>query len=70
MLLKTDKFSCSSRHQSDTFFGENWVYVFETPLVIAGTLLAVGGFLVVLREALTIYSRRTETRKIGFEEIR
>jgi hypothetical protein len=55
---------------SHTFFGENWVYVFETPLVIAGTLLAVGGFLVVLREALTIYSRRTETSKIGFEEIR
>jgi hypothetical protein len=54
---------------SHTFFGENWVYVFETPLVIAGTLLAVGGFLVVLREALTIYSHRTETRKIGFEEI-
>lgn len=35
---------------SHTFFGENWVFVFETPLLIIGTILTVGGFLIVLRE--------------------
>lgn len=38
---------------SHTFFGENWVFVFEVPLVIIGTILVVGGFLVVLREILS-----------------
>lgn len=37
---------------SHTFFGENWVFVFEWPLVVIGTVLTVGGFLVVLREML------------------
>ncbi len=37
---------------SHTFFGENWVFVFEWPLVVIGTVLIVGGFLVVLREML------------------
>ena len=37
---------------SHTFFGENWVFVFEWPLVVIGTMLIVGGFLVVLREML------------------
>lgn len=35
---------------SHTFFGENWTFVFETPLVVIGTFLVLGGFLVVLRE--------------------
>jgi hypothetical protein len=41
---------------SHTFFGENWTFVFETPLVIAGTVLLVGGFLIVLREILSFVS--------------
>ena len=45
---------------SHTFFGENWVFVFETPLVIIGTLLVVGGFLIVLREVLSYISQNTE----------
>lgn len=44
---------------SHTFFGENWVFVFETPLVIIGTLLVVGGFLTVLREILSYVSQNT-----------
>jgi hypothetical protein len=44
---------------SHTFFGENWVYVFETPLVTIGTLLVVGGFLTVLREILSYASQNT-----------
>ena len=39
---------------SHTFFGENWVFVFETPLLVIGTLLVMGGFLTVLREILRL----------------
>ena len=44
---------------SHTYFGENWVYVFETPLVTIGTLLLLGGFLTVLREILKYASQNT-----------
>jgi hypothetical protein len=54
---------------SHTFFGENWVYVFETPLIIAGTVLVLGGFLSVFREVLIHNLRRSETKKINLEEI-
>lgn len=37
---------------SHTYFGENWVFVFEAPLVLIGAVLLLGGFLVVLREIL------------------
>jgi len=49
---------------SHTFFGENWVFVFETPLVIIGTTLVVGGFLVVLREVLNHFAQRSEVQKV------
>ena len=49
---------------SHTFFGENWVFVFETPLVIVGTTLVVGGFLVVLREVLNHFAQRSEVQKV------
>ena len=44
---------------SHTFFGENWVFVFEWPLIVIGTVLIVGGFLVVLREILNHLSQKT-----------
>lgn len=49
---------------SHTYFGENWVFVFETPLVIIGTTLVVGGFLVVLREILNHFAQRSEVQKV------
>lgn len=49
---------------SHTYFGENWVFVFETPLVIIGTTLVVGGFLAVLREILNHFAQRSEVQKI------
>jgi uncharacterized integral membrane protein len=49
---------------SHTFFGENWVFVFETPLVIIGTALVVGGFLAVLREILNHFAHRSEVQKV------
>ena len=48
---------------SHTFFGENWVFVFEWPLVVIGTVLIVGGFLTVLREMLNYYSHRRTTQE-------
>ena len=54
---------------SHTFFGENWVFVFELPLIVSGTILLVGGFLVVLREALILNFRNPETKKTGINEV-
>jgi len=48
---------------SHTFFGENWVFVFETPLLIVGTILIVGGFLTVLREVLNHLSQKTANQE-------
>jgi hypothetical protein len=47
---------------SHTFFGENWTFVFETPLVVIGTLLVVGGFLVVVREIVKYASQYTSVQ--------
>jgi hypothetical protein len=51
---------------SHTYFGENWVYVFETPLILIGTLLVVGGFLVVLREILGFVSQKPAIEESRF----
>jgi hypothetical protein len=48
---------------SHTFFGENWVFVFEWPLIVIGTVLIVGGFLTVLREMLNFYSQQRNTQE-------
>jgi len=48
---------------SHTFFGENWVFVFEWPLVVIGTALILGGFLVVLREVLKGAAKQSESRE-------
>jgi len=37
---------------SHTFFGENWVYAFEIPLLVVGTALILGGVYTVYKEAL------------------
>lgn len=48
---------------SHTFFGENWVFVFEWPLVVIGTVLIVGGFLTVLRAMVNIFSEQVTTQE-------
>jgi TRAP-type C4-dicarboxylate transport system permease small subunit len=48
---------------SHTFFGENWVFVFEWPLVVIGTVLIVGGFLTVLRAMINIFSEQVTTQE-------
>ncbi len=54
---------------SHTFFGENWTFVFETPLVVMGTVLLVGGFLIVLREILRYMSRYSSAQSRGLLKI-
>ena len=49
---------------SHTFFGENWVFVFEWPLVVIGTALIIGGFVVVLREVLLQVTKQSKTSEI------
>ena len=49
---------------SHTFFGENWVFVFEWPLVVIGTVLIIGGFVVVLREVLQQLAKQSKTSEI------
>ena len=51
---------------SHTYFGENWVFVFESPLILIGSLLVVGGFLVVLREILGFMSQDATIKKSRF----
>ena len=48
---------------SHTYFGENWVYVLEIPLLVVGTTLIVGGFITVLRAMLNIFSEQVITQK-------
>ncbi len=49
---------------SHTFFGENWVFVFEWPLVVIGTVLIIGGFVVMLREVLHQVTKQSEMGEI------
>ena len=48
---------------SHTYFGENWVYVLEIPLLVVGTTLIVGGFITVLRAMLNIFSEQAITQE-------
>ncbi len=48
---------------SHTYFGENWVYVLEIPLLVVGTTLIVGGFITVLRAMLNIFSEQVITQE-------
>ena len=49
---------------SHTFFGENWVYVFEIPLIASGTVLVLGGFALVVREVIRLISHKAEAQEI------
>lgn len=48
---------------SHTYFGENWVFVLEIPLLVVGTTLIVGGFITVLRAMLNIFSEQVTTQE-------
>jgi nitrogen fixation-related uncharacterized protein len=40
---------------SHTFYGENWVYVFYTPLMVSGILLILGGVSALLWAAREVF---------------
>ncbi len=53
---------------SHMYFGENWVYAWEFPLLIIGTALTVGGFIFALRGILTLYAEETSLESLQFSE--
>jgi len=40
-----------------TFYGENWVYVFYTPLMVSGTLLVIGGIAALVWGAKEMFNQ-------------
>ncbi len=50
---------------SHTFNGENWVYVFYTPLMVSGTLLILGGIAALLWAAREVFHQ--EVNQVGLE---
>ena len=49
---------------SHMYQGENWVNVLQLPINIAGTVLTLGGFFIVLRVALELFSREIQAAKL------
>jgi len=53
---------------SHTYNGENWVYVFEMPLIVVGTVLTLGGIGALLRVAFDLFSRETAPMKLELSD--
>lgn len=51
-----------------TFFGENWVYVFYTPLIISGSFLVAGGAITLLWAAKEIVRQETASQQLQLSE--
>jgi len=51
-----------------TFFGENWVYVFYTPLIISGTLLVGGGAIALIWAAKEIIRQEATSQQLQLSE--
>jgi nitrogen fixation-related uncharacterized protein len=51
-----------------TFNGENWVYVFYTPLIVIGTLLVTGGIGAFLWGLKEMFSQEVVQPKLEFSE--
>jgi len=54
---------------SHTFNGENWVYVFYTPLMVSGTLLVISGIASLLWSAREIFHQEVVEAKLELFEI-
>jgi len=54
---------------SHTFNGENWVYVFYTPLMVSGTLLGISGIASLLWSAREIFHQEVVEAKLELFEI-
>lgn len=53
---------------SHTFNGENWVYVFYTPLMISGTLLILGGFSALVWAAREVFHQEVNQASLKLSE--
>lgn len=53
---------------SHTYFGENWVFVFEMPLLVLGTALILGGFYVIYVEILAALKQNSAQLYPGAEQ--
>jgi len=53
---------------SHTFFGENWVYVFQIPLIVVGTALTLGGIGALLRVAFQLFTQETAMANLKLSE--
>jgi len=53
---------------SHTFYGENWVYVFYTPLMVSGTLLLTGGFVSLFWAAREIFRQEVDQANLELSE--
>jgi hypothetical protein len=53
---------------SHTFNGENWVYVFYTPLMVSGTLLIIGGIASLFWAAREIFNQEVDQANLELSE--
>ena len=53
---------------SHTFYGENWVYVFYTPLMVSGTMLVTGGIAALMWGAKEMFSQEVGQPKLELSE--
>lgn len=54
---------------SHTFFGENWVYVLEMPLIIVGSILILAGIGIVVRVFFKLDSLESTPANLEFSEM-
>jgi hypothetical protein len=54
---------------SHTFYGENWVYVLQMPLIIVGSILVLGGMGIVVRVFLTLPSTESIPANLEFSKL-
>jgi len=53
---------------SHTFFGENWVYVLQMPLILVGAILTLGGIGVVSRVIVELASSKSVPANLEFSK--
>ena len=51
-----------------TFNGENWVYVFYTPLMVSGTMLVTGGIAALLWGAKEVFNQEVVQTQLELSE--
>ena len=55
---------------SHTFFGENWVYVLQVPIIVVGTMLILIGFWMVSRVLFDLVTTNNMSATLEFSRSR